>query len=476
MLFSSPIFLFGFLPIFFACYFLAPLRARNGVIFAFSLFFYFVDAGVFTLILLMSVAFNFMIALYIYPLEQRYRKIGLSFGIALNLLPLMYYKYWSFFLKTVTDVVNASPNSVHTAIPDIVLLSGVSFFTFHAISYLIDAYLHKVQPSRSFINFGMYMTNFPQLIAGPIVRYSEISEVVEKRPTNVKQIENGILIFSFGLAKKVIFADTAGNIADPIFAMNPHSLTLIDAWIGALCYSLQIYFDFAGYSSMAIGLGLIMGFNFPINFNQPYRAQNITEFWHRWHMTLSRWFRDYVYIPLGGNRKGASKTLFNLFIVFFLCGLWHGAAYTFIAWGIYHGVFLVCERLASNKFHFQPKGFIAHVAALVVIVVGWVIFRSADIVSAGAFIEAMFGFSGQLPNLKIAPEIAVLLTPDKIAFLLLAVLFCFFPMEIFEKKNWPAKVNKFIYQGRCIGAFFSLFFSFALIASNGFNPFIYFKF
>jgi alginate O-acetyltransferase complex protein AlgI len=453
---------------------LLPGKYRNSYIFVASLFFYSIDAGLFTAILLLSVFTNYYIALLLQKVAIIYKRLLLGFGIALNLAPLMYYKYWEFFLKSTNDLLSVADKNLHVEVPEIVLLSGVSFFTFHAISYLIDVYCGKVRASDSLMNFGMYMTNFPQLIAGPIVRYSEIEKQISNRPNKEDQITSGINTFILGLFKKVVFADTAGSIADQAFSI-PHSeLTITFAWLGAICYSLQIYFDFAGYSSMAIGLGKIMGFAFPENFNQPYRAKNITEFWHRWHMTLSRWFRDYLYIPLGGNRSGKSKTLFNLFMVFLLCGLWHGAAYTFIAWGIYHGILLVIEKELLIKFGLQSKGIFGQILTLILIIIGWVIFRSNDLYSAWQYLITMFDFRTLVKFKNSLDLIKGSLDSDNVVYLTLAIICALIPIERIKKYSPPNNVYTYILKGML--GILGFIFCVLLISENGFNPFIYFRF
>ena len=469
MLFSAPSFLFGFLPLFLLGYFICPKNCRNLYIFACSLFFYFIEAGKYTIIFFFSILINFLLARLIENKAQSTQKRIVFIGIFINLAPLFFYKYWMFFLQSVNDASNILGANIHNTIPKIVLLAGISFYTFHAISYLLDVYSKKVIPSKSLINFGMYMANFPQLIAGPIVRYAEIKSQINKREIQFENIYSGLIQFVVGLSQKVIFADSAGVIADAIFKIPALEINTGQAWLGAIAYTIQIYFDFCGYSNMAIGIGRVMNFEFPENFNQPYRAKSITEFWRRWHMTLSRWFRDYVYIPLGGNQKGTSRTLTNLLIVFFLCGLWHGASYTFIAWGFYHGLLLIIERIKNNYRHESHPGILNWIATIVLIIIGWVIFRSETIHQAFIFIKAMFGISDGITTLASLSSVA---RYDLLCYLFLGMIVSIFPFEILRKFNYPFLVNKLY--GVSILALF--FISCSFIASNGFNPFIYFKF
>ena len=471
MAFSSPAFIFGFLPIFLAVYFAAPSRFRNGVILVASLLFYFTDGGALTFILCGSIVVNYWIALYFCKSSGLARKIALAAGIAANLVPLLYYKYWMFVIQSVNDAALLLDSKAHFSVSQILLPAGVSFFTFHAISYLLDVYNHKVEPAESLVDFGMYMANFPQLIAGPIVRYSEIVDVVRDRKVRLDQIYSGLFAFVIGLSKKIILADSVGNVADSIFALPQSELTTGLAWLGAFAYSLQIYFDFSGYSNMAIGLGRMMGFEFPQNFNQPYRSQNVTEFWRRWHMTLSRWFRDYLYIPLGGNRAGLSRTLINLFIIFFLCGLWHGASYGFIIWGIYHGTLLIIERELLSRLGFAMSGWMGQAVTFLLVMVGWVFFRTSSLSVAVDYLAVMANIGTHQAAVQTMP---ILLGPDKVTFLLVAAVCAIFPTERLLRFMGGSGYVLVGIQGATATTLMA--FSCMLIAANGFNPFIYFRF
>jgi len=470
MVFSSAAFIFGFLPVFFAIYFATPSRFRNGVILLASLLFYSIDGGVLTIILCGSITFNYLIALYFSKSSGFVRKWALIMGIAVNLLPLLYYKYGMFFVKSANDATSLFSGNVHFEVGQILLPAGISFYTFHAISYLVDVYNHKVKPESSLVDFGMYMANFPQLIAGPIVRYSEVVDVIRDRKVRIDQIYSGVFRFVIGLSKKIILADSVGNIADSVFALPSGELSTGFAWLGVFAYSLQIYFDFSGYSDMAIGLGRVMGFEFPQNFNQPYRSQNITEFWRRWHMTLSRWFRDYVYIPLGGNRAGKYRTFINLFIVFFLCGLWHGGAYSFIIWGIYHGILLIIERELLARHSFATKGWVGQALTFLLVMIGWVFFRAS---SASVAVDYLAIMASITPNQAIVQTIPIIIGPDKITFLLLATVCSVFPME---RLRFIGTSGYAVFGLQGLTTIMLLTYSCMLIAANGFNPFIYFRF
>ncbi|WP_218944327.1 MBOAT family O-acyltransferase [Marinicella rhabdoformis] len=357
---------------------------------------------------------------------------------------------------------------------------GISFFTFQAISYLVDVYRGDAKVEKNVFNLGLYISMFPQLIAGPIVRFKTVAEQIHTRAVNLNQISIGWRIFIIGLAQKVLIANTVALPADQIFSLTPIELTTALAWLGSLCYSLQIYFDFAGYSNMAIGLGLMMGFTFPENFSHPYIAQSITEFWRRWHKSLSGWFRDYLYIPLGGNRGSSTRTYFNLFTVFFLCGLWHGAAWTFIIWGIYHGVFLVLERLKLSDILSASWRPLRHIYLLLVVLFGWVIFRAESIDHLIYFIQAMFGFSQA--TISNPYYLDLYIKNSTITAITLGVVFSMPVFAVLKTKIQQFKATGHSYTTvMCSGIlelFYAVIFIYALmlVASGSYNPFIYFRF
>lgn len=406
MVFSSVTFVLVFLPLVLLGYmFLFLHTARyslmwsNAFLLFASLLFYAWGEPKFVTILLISLFINFHVGLFVCPrtspikaLESG-RKYALVIGIILNIGLLCYFKYMNFFidnglLHIFKIILPASLNV--TAITPIILPLGISFFTFQGLSYLVDVYRGEVQATRNIINFGCYLTMFPQLVAGPIVRYASIAVELYKRNVTAASFGQGVQRFITGLAKKILIADTLGRVADAAFDLPFTALSPLAAWIGIVCYTLQIYYDFSGYSDMAIGMGKMLGFTFPENFNYPYISRSIQEFWHRWHMTLSQWFRDYLYIPLGGNRKGNLRTVLNLWIVFALCGFWHGAAWVFLLWGLYHGSFLVLERLCPRFFSTLPST-LKHVYTIGVFMSGWVIFRAKDISHAGEYFQGLVG-------------------------------------------------------------------------------------
>jgi alginate O-acetyltransferase complex protein AlgI len=468
MLFSSPDFLFGFLPVFLAVYFISPMRLKNLVLMLASLFFYFTTSGQLTVILILSIVVNHLIAQRMHAAGAGAAKAWLGLGLALNLAPLLYYKYARFFLSSLQAAADAA--GLHLPMPDLhpILPIGISFFTFQAISYIADVYMRRVAPARSLVDFGMYHACFPQLIAGPIVRYEEIEKQVHSRTHTLDDVYNGSVQFCFGLAKKVALADPAGIVADKAFGLPHDQLTLGSAWLGIAAYTLQIYFDFSGYSDMAIGLGRILGFPYPENFDQPYRARSITEFWRRWHMTLSRWFRDYVYIPLGGNRGGEFTTYRNLFIVFGLCALWHGAAYTFLVWGLGHGILIALERAGwLNSARLRLGSLPVFVLATIL----WVPFRADSLAQTGHFLRAMSGVDAATPWWQDTNRT---LADPKVLFLLaLASLICLCGDRAFYRLRGMSFRRPLLVAGYSAVLYVLAAIS---VVEHGFNPFIYFQF
>jgi alginate O-acetyltransferase complex protein AlgI len=463
MVFSSNLFLFLFLPTFFGLYFLLPKKLQNAFILFSSLVFYWIGAGYFVSLMIFKIVFNYFVARKLLLMKGGPRKALLIAGVSVNLLIFIYFKYMNFFA---TEISRALSLPFDEKVWSIALPIGISFFTFQALSTLIDAYRHEMKMPGSIIDFGMYLSVFPVLIAGPIVRYVEIEDHIYDRKVTTDGLFQGATRFCFGLAKKVLIADTLGGIVNTVFSMPATELQMGIAWLGVFTYALQIYFDFSAYSDMAIGLGKCLGFNFPENFDNPYRSHSITEFWRRWHMTLSRWFRDYLYIPLGGNKLGSGRTYLNLFVVFTLCGLWHGAAYTFLLWGFYHGALLTLERIADKRFGIVGKGLFGQFLTFFLVLIGWAIFRSEGLVNLRALLHAMFDF-GQISINNTT--ITRLLTPDVMFIYGVAVLLVLFAGN---------KAIRFFEQAlpKGILAVILLVVSCASISGNDFHPFIYFRF
>jgi len=403
--FNSQVFLYLFLPAVLAGYYLVPAVVRlrggarrtflNAFLFGASVLFYAWGEREFVLVLLGSLVVNYGLAGAIGRQQARGRsgKLPLAAAVVLDLGLLVGFKYTPFLAANLSALSEAL-GGPRVPVPDVHLPIGVSFFTFQAVSYVLDVYRRDVPPERDFLLFGLYVFLFPHLIAGPIVRYRDVADQLADRAPSLDQFAAGVRRLVAGLAKKVLIADTVARAADLVFALPAADLTPSAAWLGAACYTLQIYFDFSGYSDMAIGLGKMFGFDFRENFAYPYAAGSVTEFWRRWHISLSGWFRDYVYVPLGGNRAGAWRTYRNLLVVFLLCGLWHGANWTFLAWGVYHGAFLVLERLGLGALLGRAPRPVRHGYTLLAVAVGWVLFRAPTLAQAGAVIGAMFGFAG----------------------------------------------------------------------------------
>jgi len=390
MLFNSAVFLWRFLPLCLGLYYLAVPRARNAVLLGMSLVFYAWGGPRYLLLLLVSILWNWLGGLALDAAAPRFRRAVLAAGVAGNLGLLFYFKYFTFLSRSLRAAVGGG-----WVVRDVVLPIGISFYTFQALSYLIDLYRGRIQVQKNLISLALYISLFPQLVAGPIVRYADVETQMQTRTVDVRGFAYGAKRFIYGLAKKVLCANTLAAAADLAFEADPTTLSTGAAWLAAVLYALQIYFDFSGYSDMAIGLGRMFGFHFPENFNYPYLARSVQEFWRRWHITLSTWFREYVYIPLGGNRRGPMRTYLNLLIVFFLTGLWHGANWTFICWGLWHGAFMLAERAGLKKLLVHRRAApLAHAYTLLVCLLGWVLFRADTLGRAGTMFVRMFSFCG----------------------------------------------------------------------------------
>lgn len=385
MVFSSAVFLFYFFPAFLFCYYVLPWK--NAVLLIASLVFYAWGEPRFVPLLLASSLLNYGFGRIIADASAERRNV-LILGVGANLAMLAWFKYMGFFGDMLKQLHLLDPA---LQLPPIVLPLGISFFTFQGISYLVDVYRRDIAVQSSFWRFAMYKAMFPQLIAGPIVRYSQIAAEIDVRPVDNARVWRGMQQFVTGLAQKVLIANTVAVFADRIFGVDVGQLTPGVAWLGIACYSIQILFDFAGYSNMAIGIAHMIGFSYPPNFQRPYSALSITEFWRRWHMSLSSWFRDYVYIPLGGNRRSPLRTYVNLALVFVLCGLWHGAAWTFVIWGCWHGALLVLERLGLGRVLARLPSPLAQGYTLFCVMLGWVFFRADSVPHATHYLRAMFG-------------------------------------------------------------------------------------
>ena len=392
MLFSSITFLFIFLPLTLLLYYLVPFRMKNYVMLAASLIFYAWGEPVYIILMILSIILNYFCGQDIYEKRDNARamKMSLMFGVVMNLLILGFFKYYGLLMDTINAILPIDIPYRVLALP-----IGISFYTFQAMSYLIDVYRKEVKPQENVLYFALYISMFPQLIAGPIVRYIDIEEQLKERSINSTKFGEGAMYFIRGLAKKVVLANTFGSVYEQVAAMQMGSFSTLTAWVGAIAYAFQIYFDFGGYSDMAIGLGKMFGVEFLPNFNYPYIAKSITDFWRRWHISLSTWFREYVYIPLGGNRCTPSRHILNLLIVWMLTGLWHGAQWNFMFWGLYYGVILILEKyLWGSKIEKLPSA-VQHIYAFVLVLFGWVFFFSPTLGYAGQYLKVMFGIGAK---------------------------------------------------------------------------------
>lgn len=484
MVFSSTIFLFIFLPLVLLAYLLFGRKLRNFILLSASLLFYAWGENVFVLLMLVSITLNYIFGLWIDKAQSKggRGRTPLVLAVAANLGLLGFFKYANFLtanLNTVLVKLEMTP----ITLDEVHLPIGISFFTFQALSYVIDLYRRESPVQKNPINIALYISLFPQLIAGPIVRYNTIAEQITERTTRIEDLFYGVRRFIIGLGKKVLLANVLGRTADYIFSLPPDRIPIELAWLGAIAYTLQIYYDFSGYSDMAIGLGRMFGFRFLENFNYPYVSRSIREFWRRWHISLSTWFRDYLYIPMGGSQKGVARTYANLLLVFFLCGLWHGASWTFVFWGLFHGCFLVLERIPPGKalLKIMPN-VLRHIYVLVVVIVGWVFFRSETFSYALGYLQAMVSVG--TPSLYNSQIFININNEFWLAFIIAIV--CSAPVyPIFEKladglhrrTDDPVSLlskGSSVLNGCFLG--FVFIYSVASLLGGDYNPFLYFRF
>ena len=490
MVFSSIEFLYFYLPAVLVLYYITPRRFKNAMLFASGLVFYAFGEPVYVFILLLSCAIDYFAGIVMskHDDSQKIRRACLITSVVMNLGLLGVFKYTSFIVETVNSIFGVSiplniyaglSNSIfgtHFSLSRIILPIGISFFTFQSMSYTIDLYMRKIEVQRSFVDFAAYVTMFPQIVAGPIVRYKDVSAELSERKVTVEMLSDGVSRFVKGLAKKVLLANNIGSLWNEVKAMDYSTLPVLTAWLGIIAFTLQIYFDFSGYSDMAIGLGKMLGFRFPENFDLPYTSRSVREFWRRWHMTLGEWFKNYVYIPLGGSRGGMLKTLRNLAIVWLLTGMWHGASWNFLLWGAWFGLLIIIERLFLGKILDKLPGFFPWLYTILAVVFGWVIFDTDSVASAAAYIGAMFGAGGALY--------------DTDSFWLLCEYSVMISLGVFFASDAPKNIcertdQRFAEAGAKIGIFklveplvtlLLLTASTAYLVNQSYNPFLYFNF
>lgn len=468
MVFSSLEFLFLFLPLILVAYFVTPNRGKNAVLLIFSLMFYAWGEPVYVLLMLFSIGINYAFGRMIATRRDAgAAKWILILSIVMNLLLLGVFKYGDFLVANLNGLL-------HTAIPqpNLPLPIGISFYTFKIISYVIDVYGSRVKAQKNFINFGAYVTLFPQLTAGPIVRYATIGEELECRTHSMDQFSEGARRFMAGLGKKVLLANNIGILWDSMSNLGGSQMSVVAAWLGMIAYTFQIYFDFSGYSDMAIGLSKMFGFHILENFEYPYISKSITEFWRRWHISLGTWFREYVYIPLGGNRKGVGRQLFNLAVVWALTGIWHGASWNFLAWGIYYCILLILEKLFLLRWLKKAPAIVGHVYTLFFVMIGWVLFAFDQFSEGFAYIGYLFG-AGGIPFLSGAALYA--LQSNLPMLLLLCVASTPLMKKLYDKAvtKWNAGV---LTTAECIGIASIFVLSVAYLVDSSYSPFLYFRF
>ncbi|MDW7772660.1 MAG: MBOAT family protein [Desulfobulbaceae bacterium] len=470
MVFSSAIFLFAFLPAVLVTYLLTPYRLKNLVLLAASIFFYAWGELFYCLLMLVSITGNYTIGRCIES-SARHKKYILAGGVALNLFLLGFFKYTNFIVDSLNYLAGFFA-PVSLIVPQIHLPLGISFFTFQAISYIVDVYRKETPAQKNYLNLGLYISLFPQLIAGPIVRYNTIADQLVRRNISLAGLDAGITRFIYGLAKKMLIANPLGEVADSLFALPPDQVPSTIALAAVIFYALQIYFDFSGYSDMAIGLGRIFGFNFPENFNYPYIARSVREFWQRWHISLTTWFRDYLYIPMGGSRVEPRRLYFNLFTVFVLCGLWHGASWNFLIWGLWHGMFLVLERTPQGgEWLRRSPSLLRHAYTLSVVFFGWVFFRTENIGAALAFIQGIFGSNGLTSHIY---PLQLYVSNEAMIALFIGIIFS---MPVLHKLKQFSPFHPAVYETVRVSTMTVLLvISILKVSSGTYNPFIYFRF
>lgn len=472
MVFSSATFLFLFLPVTLFLYTVRLFKdkeretvKKNVVLLITSLIFYAWGEPVYVILMLLSIVFNFNAAIDIDNYISKPFKKRFVFVCALifNIFILGFFKYYGFIIESVNSIFSLS--LTYKALP---LPIGISFYTFQILSYVIDVYRGEVKAQKKIVNFATYITMFPQLIAGPIVQYYDIEKQLTDRTVTKEKFAAGIMMFIRGLGKKVLFANAVGAVYTEILTKDISSLSVVTAWIGIISYTLQIYFDFGGYSDMAIGLGKMLGFDFFQNFDFPYKAKSITDFWRRWHISLSSWFRDYVYIPLGGNRKGTFRTIINILVVWSLTGLWHGAAWNFIAWGAFYGVLLILEKYIFKSLIEKTPSFIRHIVTMVIVMIGWVFFSSETLTVAVDYIKSMFGLFGN----RFIDETAKFLISNNgfsIVVMTMSAVGVFAALPRIKNFRFNITAMSVLYTGIFILCIIYLI-------SETYNPFLYFRF
>ena len=472
MVFSSLIFLMIFLPLLLIIYYITPSKKsftlKNIVLLIFSLLFYSWGEPIYVSIMLFSSIVDFTIGNLIEKFPKK-KRTWLILSIIINLGMLFTFKYTDFFITNINNLLNIDIPLLKLALP-----IGISFFTFQTMSYSIDVFLGNTKAEKNFLNFFLYVSMFPQLIAGPIVRYTDVAKELKERTITLDKVASGFKLFLYGLFKKVLIANNLGLLFDTIKVMDNTNLTFVLSWIGIIAYALQIYFDFSGYSNMASGLGRMLGFTYPENFNYPYISKSIKEFWSRWHITLSSFFKDYIYIPLGGSRCKLSRNIFNLLLVWMLTGFWHGAEWNYILWGLYFGIILMLERYILNKVLYKLPNVLKHIYALILILIGWLIFTSNDIVYLNDYLKSLLCI-----NVPFINNYTIELILSNLSIIIIGSILSTPIYKVLSNKinNINNKVLKVVINILITLSIIILFIiTLAYLVSNSYNPFLYFRF
>lgn len=479
MVFSTTIFLYLFLPLTLLLYYISPKKAQNTIILLSGLLFYSWGEPIYVVVMLISTMIDYFAGLIMNRFEGKKlpRRICLIVSVVMNLGLLGVFKYSGFIAENINAIAGHQIIDINNMnffgiefLPMNMLPIGISFFTFQSMSYTIDLYLGNVKVQKNPISFAAFVTLFPQIVAGPIVRYDDVAKELDDRSITLDLIYEGVIKFIIGLSKKVLIANSIGSLWTSVKALDFGNLSVLSAWLGILAYTMQIYFDFSGYSDMAVGLGKMMGFNFPKNFDYPYMSKSISEFWRRWHITLGSWFKSYVYFPLGGNRKGMPRTIFNLAVVWVLTGIWHGASWNFILWGTLYGVVIIIEKLFLGKVLKKIPAVFCHIYTMLLVILGWVLFDTATLADAGGFISAMFGGTGILVD-----ELSLYQLASYAVIFVIAIIGCTdLPKRFIEFIK--TKAEKFINYGAIPAMTVLFLLSTAYLVDQTYNPFLYFNF
>ena len=467
MVFSSMVFLWLFLPIVLGVCYIAPDKCRNIILLLASLFFYAWGEPIYIILMLITITINYFLGILIDKVN-RYKRVVLAAAIIIDISFLFYFKYFNMF----ASMVNLCFSREIIGLRAIALPIGISFYTFQVMSYIIDLYRGEIEVQKNWYKLALYISFFPQLIAGPIVKYKDVCEQINCRVYSLEKFSYGVKRFIYGLGKKVIISNAMAGIVDSILAMDIKYIGTSLSWIVALCYTVQIYFDFSGYSDMAIGLGKMFGFDFLENFNYPYTSTSIQEFWRKWHISLSTWFKEYLYIPLGGNRRGNIRTYINLGIVFFVTGLWHGASFSFVIWGLWHGLFSVLERLFLKKWlDKNPIKIVNYCYTMFVVVIGWIIFRAEGIIHGMLLLKNMFIYKA-----NIGYGVLSFINIKDIIIFVLAIFVAVIIPKFRKKAEFDFVTEKAITSMDVFLCLIIMVYSIILLIGNTYNPFIYFRF